>query len=765
MAGKKKKGVELALGYVSIVADGSSIADSVEKEIGVAAEKGGKAGSEKGGKSLKEGLGKQAALIGGATGLSLGAGLHDALGRADLQGSLQAQLGSAPGEAKKVADAAGSVFAAGWGDSLNEVAKHTAVLKQSMDAVGDKGDLEKLATKSTALAAQFEQDSDKLANSAKQMVQTGLASSMDEAYDVMTRGLQTNNKLGEDLTDSMDEYSTHFRQLGLSGADAVGLMNQGLAAGARNGDQVADTLKEFTLQTQAMGNATSDAYKDIGLDATKMQAAVAKGGPEAKAALSQTLDALRAVKDPAKQSADAVGIFGTKSEDMQQALLKLDPSKAAEGLGKISGAADDFTNNAAGFDQVISSLHRSLSEGLGKALTPLIPQLKDLAGAGMEFFKWLGDNPVITAILLGIAGAITAVAAAQWLWNAAQLANPTTWIILAIIAAIALVVAIIYQLSTHWDVVVKALGDAWNGFVESLRGAVDKLSEIWGGFTNGIRDATHGAEVIWGGFVNWIKEIWDGFTNWIKQVWDGFMAYLELSGLTRWFNKNFGWIGTFISDIFRGISQSATEIFGWVGKFIGDIWAGVAKSASDNFGWIGGFLSDTWHNVLQIASDVFGWINNFVTDVWRNIAQSASDNFGWVSGFVDGVWQGIQEGAKGMANLVIGYINMIIDGLNTASDLITQISGGDVHLGHIGKIPGLATGGTVTQPGTVLVGENGPELLKLGAGASVIPLDHPAAKQQGGGGNKVELTIINPVAEKASESVRKAGQLIGVSLV
>jgi len=36
---------------------------------------------------------------------------------------------------------------------------------------------------------------------------------------------------------------------------------------------------------------------------------------------------------------------------------------------------------------------------------------------------------------------------------------------------------------------------------------------------------------------------------------------------------------------------------------------------------------------------------------------------------------------------------------------------------------GQATGGTITSSGTVLVGEQGPELLNLGRGASVIPLD------------------------------------------
>jgi hypothetical protein len=38
------------------------------------------------------------------------------------------------------------------------------------------------------------------------------------------------------------------------------------------------------------------------------------------------------------------------------------------------------------------------------------------------------------------------------------------------------------------------------------------------------------------------------------------------------------------------------------------------------------------------------------------------------------------------------------------------------------QYPGLATGGTVTNSGRVLVGERGPELLDLPTGASVIPL-------------------------------------------
>ena len=42
-------------------------------------------------------------------------------------------------------------------------------------------------------------------------------------------------------------------------------------------------------------------------------------------------------------------------------------------------------------------------------------------------------------------------------------------------------------------------------------------------------------------------------------------------------------------------------------------------------------------------------------------------------------------------------------------------------------VPMLATGGTATSPGAAIVGERGPELISMPRGASVVPLDHPAA--------------------------------------
>ena len=65
----------------------------------------------------------------------------------------------------------------------------------------------------------------------------------------------------------------------------------------------------------------------------------------------------------------------------------------------------------------------------------------------------------------------------------------------------------------------------------------------------------------------------------------------------------------------------------------------------------------------------------------------------------------------------------------------------------------LADGGVIRRPGTVLVGERGPELLNLGRGASVDPLP------KGGRGNQntFHITIYaNHAEEGLAETVRRA---------
>lgn len=159
------------------------------------------------------------------------------------------------------------------------------------------------------------------------------------------------------------------------------------------------------------------------------------------------------------------------------------------------------------------------------------------------------------------------------------------------------------------------------------------------------------------------------------------------------------------------------------------------------------------------------------------------------------VWQGFSVIVVAVINTIIGAIMLIPAAVAAAVDALGRLFGQDWGLldgvmkltttftggvgdmipgnrpGSGGTIPGLAAGGSVRSAGTVLVGEEGPELLHLGRGAMVQPLDHYSSllsafeeKNVGRGGTTVEFTVNNPVAERSSETLRKKGSEVAAAL-
>lgn len=646
MAGKKNtKGVELGLGYVSLTVDSSGVAEEIEEELGTAGKKAGAAAGKNASseinKKLKDGVKAGAVAAGAAAGAGIVSGLKQASDMRDLAPRLQAQLGIPPEEARKIAEAAGGAYTSGWGESLEEIGKSAGYLAQQLEMTGDSGNLEELTTRSQAIADTFEQDTLSLANSAGQLVKTGLVDNMDAAFDLMAAGFQSNSKLSEDFLDSIDEYGVQFETLGLNGAESLGLMNQALLNGARNGDQAVDALKEFAIRGKDGSKAAAEGYELLGFSAEEMTAKLARGGDGAKQVLQDVLDGLRAMEDPVEQNTAGVGLFGTKWEDMQQSLEAMDPSTATAKLGELGGAAADLEQNAKGFDQVVAELGRTLNESLGAAVTPLLPHLTTLAEKGLVFFQWFGDHPTITGILLGIGVALGLVAGAVFVLNAAVMVSPITWVLLIVIAVVALVIAAIVVFIRHWDDLEKAAG---------MAGAA-------------------------------IGELWGELCGKISAHWDETVTY----------------------------------------------------------------FSDGWNDAVHLFE--VGAMNMLVMGTH--------------------VWNGLIHGANGVIHAVNG-IARAIEYVLTLGGKLGDFGGGwgDIGTFDLVDIPGLATGGTVTGSGTVMVGERGPELLKLPGGASVIPLDHPASGVSGNGGSSktVNLTINNPTAEKTSVTTRKASQLIGASL-
>lgn len=369
---------------------------------------------DKAGKGFASGIGDS--IDGLAKGGLAAAGLAAAavLGQAFLEGleqevatdRLAAQLGGSEW-AKGLGEVAGNLYTSGFGESVAETAEAVKLIIQTslLPEDANNAQIEELATTALTFSDVLSQDLKGSIRAVSTLLRTGLSSNAEEAFDLLTRGVQQGADLGDDLLDTFNEYPTTFRELGISGPEAMGLIIQSLRAGARNSDFVADSLKEFGIRGQDASELSARGFELIGLNAKEMTRKIAAGGGEANEALGQVLTNLRNMEDPVKRNEAAVALFGTKAEDLGDALFNMDLPTATQQLGNQAGATD---NLGTAYDNAKSKLDVWWRENKQKVVVfiadEVLPRLDQFVGG----LKGVTQG-FIDAAVLGVARFVEAL--------------------------------------------------------------------------------------------------------------------------------------------------------------------------------------------------------------------------------------------------------------------------------------------------------------------------------------------------------------------
>lgn len=322
------------------------------------------------------------------------------------QDRLQALTGIDEDNAARFARAAGEAYANNFGESV-ESNMNTARLALQFDLIDEDAttrDAQAVVSGLAGIADVLEEDVTKAATSVSTLLRSGLASSAQQAYDLIAAGAREGLNRNEDLLDTLTEYPVVLQRLGLSGEEALGLINQGMKAGARNTDVLADALKEFQIRATDGSDLSAAGFERLGLSAADMTAQIAAGGEGAKAGLQVVLDKLREIEDPVARNAAAVELFGTKAEDLGNALFALDLTSAVGSLNGVTGAAERMFSTIADNDgSRIEQAQRNIevaAQGIQGALAAAFSEpLGDLAdfvsqnrGPVMQFFLDLANG-------------------------------------------------------------------------------------------------------------------------------------------------------------------------------------------------------------------------------------------------------------------------------------------------------------------------------------------------------------------------------------
>lgn len=640
---------EIGSAYLSIVPSAKGLKANLLSEISgdmkSAGQEGGNQLADGANSSASGKFGKMGVALGGllVAGIGLaaagiGAAISSAMESQDANAMLKAQLGLDETEARDFGMVAGKAYAGGYGESLGDVNTAIKGITQELGRGSDEW-LQKTSEDVLSVSKAFDQDLGGVTRAVGQLMKNGLASSATEALDIITVGMQNGTNKADDLLDTFNEYPTMFRDLGLNGKESLGLLSQGLKAGARDADTVADALKEFAIRAQDGSKTSAAGFEAIGLNAKEMTAIFAKGGPEASQALDLVLDSLRGMEDPVARNAAAVALFGTKAEDLGDALFSLDPSAAVEALGKVDGAAQ-------GVNDTLSNTASAKIESWKRTIETNVVNF--LGNEVLPFFEGLASKFNLSGLAVGVQEVVGHIRELI----GTVVADIQNWV------------------STHQEEIGRIVTRAKEAF-ESFKGyvteAITVVKGLWDQFGADFLDSI--ATRI-EGILEIVKGVFDLVKGWIQVI----KGFVTADSAEMW--EGIQNIFTGGMEILKGIVDA---VLGSIVEAFGGDWQQIKDDTVETF-----------HNIVSVVHDRVQDVKNFIGGLSeipgrvREFFQQAKDGAveklgemvetvrsipGKVGDAVSGFGRVLYDAGKA---LLQGLINGILDKIQDVKNTITS---------------------------------------------------------------------------------------------
>ena len=623
---------------------------------------------------------------------------------------IQAQTGATGEELKDFGQIAQDIYKTGKGESFQEIADALVNIRQSSKLAGDE--LKTAANAALLLKDSFGMETAETTRAATALMKN-FGISAEEAYGLIAYGAQNGANRNGDLADILNEYSVHYKALGLNANQFVDTLVKGADAGSFSIDKIGDAIKEFNIRSKDASDSSAEAFKALGLNANNMFAQFAAGGNTAEAAFFQTVQALNAIQDPVKKNTIGVALFGTMFEDLEAGILN--------NFSNISGAAIDATETLRQIERVkYNDVGYAISQ-IGRTFeTALIPSAE---AAGQAIFDKM---PEIQASIAKVMPTVTALGAAF------------TAAIPGIIDAIGSAAGVLKDfggvVAGNWDIIRPILLTAGGLFatiklVEFAKNtyavgkALTQLTLAYGRlYIAKAKDMVQTAQI----YALYAK---DAIAKGLVTA----RTYAAAAAQAAQTVATVAWttvctiattattaLGAAVAFLTSPIGLAVAAIAGLIaaGVWLYKNWDTVKAKAVE----IGALLGNKWAEIKNTVSGYVGQLGDFVGNVWTKIKDGAiSLGTGVKDAFVN-AFAPIAGIIKAPINSAITLINKAIAGINgigfTVPDWIPGI-GGKAFSVSIPNVPMLAKGGFTN--GLSIAGEAGQE--------AVISFD-PAYRQQ-----------------------------------
>lgn len=545
-----------------------------------------------------------------------------------------------------------------------------------------------------------------------------LGFSAEDMFNILLNGAQSGTFSVDKLGDAMKEFGIRaidgsdttkqgFEAIGLNADEMAKKFKQGGEVGKEAFNQVVQGLqnmKDPIAQNTAGVNLFGTMWEDLGVEGV-----LALGNVNNE--IDITDDALQRIND-------------IKYDDAGSALASLGRTINVELGDAVDGAVnkakiyiEEFTAGLQGRGN--GSFFSGLGEDvlkLGDAFdwctthaNILVPIIGTLIGAFVTFKGIMLAINIVSGIYNGLlafsaarsafkagatlaeAAATTTATGAQVGLNAALLACPTTWIIICIVALIAVIAVLV----KNWDKVKEIATNVWNTIKEKWgqlkewfsTNVVEPIKNVFSTMWDGIKGAFSDG-------VNWVEGVFSSVANGVKNTFTGIVDSIKgvLSGASNWIKSNFRTVILFILNPFAGLFSYLYDHCEGFRNTVDSVLTAVKGFFINTFTSIANFFISIWNvlkapiiaiwnlittivsviasiiytivlgiviNIIRFDKMVLDAIISVATTIWSFIVGIATAIWTAIVSAATGIWNGIVSAFTGIYNTVYTVVNNI----------------------------------------------------------------------------------------------------------
>ena len=413
-----------------------------------------------------------------------------------------------------------------------------------------------------------------------------------------------------DLGETFKYIAPVAGSMGLSIEDCTTAIT-GMSMAGIKGSQAGTSLRTLLTNLVKPTDAMSKAMEELGIEVANSDGSM-KPLNEIISILRGSFDGLTE-EQKSYYAATLAGKTGMSGMLSLMNLTQEEYDEIANSMNNCKGVAEKtskvMTDNLSGDLEELSGNLETVQLNLYDKFEPALRAGAKALNGLVDALQWLIDHgDGVAAVVTGIATAVgsyiayttalkvmregwmsleivqKAVAAAQWLINAAMSANP----IGLVVAAVAGLVAAFVVLWNKSDAFREFWINLWEKVKEITSVVVTAIKDF---FTNLWADI----QIIWGVVSEWFSNLW-------TSIKDAAMVVI-----------------TPIVEFFTGIWESIKTAWGVVSQWFSDLWTGIKDAAMVIITPIIEFFTGIWEGIKAIFTPVIEWFTALFTSVWNTL--------------------------------------------------------------------------------------------------------------------------------------------------